>query len=190
MGTLKQILKWIVGPTVLIPKSEAQRVADFLEEFNGGPVKESPPRQRYVCGFAFHGEPGSAPHVVLIRKIKPEWQAGKLNGVGGKIEPGETPEQAMAREFKEEAGVFSSSTDWAVFARCIFRGADVIFLRSFDETYVKSRTMTAETIEHRDVFGIDEIPEGSIIPNLRWLIPLAWHFEDTREVVTVSYGQN
>jgi 8-oxo-dGTP pyrophosphatase MutT (NUDIX family) len=29
--------------------------------------------------------------VLLIEKQKPAWQRGKLNGVGGKIEPGENP---------------------------------------------------------------------------------------------------
>lgn len=167
---IKKLINFFVGPKV-------------------APRRQLPPkelltfqRQRYVCGFAFHGE-----GVVLIRKVKPEWQAGLLNGVGGKIEPGESPEQAMAREFKEEAGIDSLPIDWAVFARCEFRGAQVIFLRAFDEVFARSRTMTAEKIEH---YSVGTIPADTI-KNLRWLIPLAWHFEPTREVVVVSYdGRN
>lgn len=180
MGALKRFIKWFVGPSIL-DRSEDQRA-----QWQAG----LPSRQRYVCGFAFHGEPGSAPHVVLIRKIKPEWQAGKLNGVGGKIELGETPEQAMAREFNEEAGVHTLSIDWNVFARCEFRGAQVVFLRAFGNLFSCARTTTAETIYHCPILRLDIIPADGIIPNLRWLIPLAWHFEDTREVVTISYGQN
>jgi 8-oxo-dGTP pyrophosphatase MutT (NUDIX family) len=57
--------------------------------------------------------------VALIRKARPPWQAGLLNGVGGKIEPEDwspffvhdmpAPEpvalRAMRREFREETGV-------------------------------------------------------------------------------------
>jgi 8-oxo-dGTP diphosphatase len=53
----------------------------------------------YVAGFLFDSK---RENVVLIRKNKPEWQADKLNGVGGKIEDGEVPAAAMFREFTEE----------------------------------------------------------------------------------------
>ena len=56
----------------------------------------------YVVGYCFSPDMGQ---VALIMKAKPAWQAGKLNGAGGKVEPGETAHQAMAREFDEEAGV-------------------------------------------------------------------------------------
>ncbi len=55
----------------------------------------------YVAGFYF-SECGE--RVALIRKLKPEWQRGWLNGIGGKVEPGESPLSAMVREFEEEAG--------------------------------------------------------------------------------------
>ncbi len=55
-----------------------------------------------VVGFLFSED---FSYVVLIEKSKPEWQAGRLNGVGGKIEEGEEPLDAMRREFKEEAGL-------------------------------------------------------------------------------------
>lgn len=42
--------------------------------------------------------------VLLILKDRPDWQKGRLNLPGGKIEEGETPEQAGARELKEETG--------------------------------------------------------------------------------------
>src|SRR5438132_12681590 len=60
-------------------------------------------RQHYVCGFLF--SPDRA-EVLLIRKRRPPWQAGKLNGVGGKIEPTDaSPLAAMRREFREEASL-------------------------------------------------------------------------------------
>lgn len=42
--------------------------------------------------------------VLLVLKDKPEWQRGRLNLVGGKVEDGETPQQAAIRELAEETG--------------------------------------------------------------------------------------
>ncbi len=56
----------------------------------------------YVLIFPFNKTCGS---VWLITKEKPEWQKGSLNGIGGKIEAGETPMQAAIRELKEESGL-------------------------------------------------------------------------------------
>ena len=41
--------------------------------------------------------------------------AGKLNGLGGEVEPGESPRGAMSREFLEEAGVDINPLDWSGF---------------------------------------------------------------------------
>lgn len=61
--------------------------------------KPIPVKHRYVVGFLFSEDES---RVLLVLKNRPAWQEGKLNGVGGKIEAGETPLQAMEREFKEE----------------------------------------------------------------------------------------
>ncbi|BFH63626.1 hypothetical protein PAJ34TS1_42180 [Paenibacillus azoreducens] len=42
--------------------------------------------------------------VLLLNRNKPSWM-GAWNGVGGKLEPGETPRDSMLRELKEETGV-------------------------------------------------------------------------------------
>lgn len=56
---------------------------------------------KYVLGFIF----GKTHNFVLLqRKARPDWQKGRYNGIGGKIEEGETPEQAMKREGIEEVG--------------------------------------------------------------------------------------
>jgi len=64
----------------------------------------------YVLGFAFaEAKYGRLYGVYLLRKKNGpshyEEMAGMLNGIGGKIEQGETPKEAMIREFQEEAGV-------------------------------------------------------------------------------------
>jgi len=57
------------------------------------------PKHRYVLGFMFDRDYAE---VALILKNRPAWQAGKWNGIGGKIEGDETPHAAMVREFTEE----------------------------------------------------------------------------------------
>lgn len=79
---------------------DEQHVAAALENFRQA-MHPTPKAvaHRYVLGFMFDHE---EKHVLLIWKNRPKWQAGKLNGIGGKIEAGETPLQAMEREFTEE----------------------------------------------------------------------------------------
>lgn len=55
-----------------------------------------------VCGFLLSPD---KENVVLIKRPEGKSFAGLLNGVGGHIEPGETPSVAMTREFFEETGV-------------------------------------------------------------------------------------
>jgi len=39
---------------------------------------------KYTCGFIFHHTNND--NILLIRKERPKWQSGYLNGIGGKIE--------------------------------------------------------------------------------------------------------
>jgi 8-oxo-dGTP diphosphatase len=50
--------------------------------------------------------------ILLIEK-KRGLGAGKVNGPGGRIEPGETPEQAAIRETQEEVGITPVGINWA-----------------------------------------------------------------------------
>lgn len=118
--------------------------------------------QRYVAGFMFDGD-----EVVLVRKNKPEWQKGQFNGVGGKIEDGETAHQAMTREFEEETGVFH--LDWSLFASLHGDGWVVNFFRADGDSSLV-RTMEGEEIVR---FPVDSVSVLNCIPNLTWLIPMA-----------------
>jgi 8-oxo-dGTP diphosphatase len=118
--------------------------------------------KRYVVGFAFSPDDH---HVVLIEKRRPAWQHGRVDGVGGHIEDGETPERAMAREFHEEAGI--RGVTWTLFALLNGTDFDVWFYRGV--TSQDPRQMTDERVQWVDA---DVLP-ANVLPNLRWLIPMA-----------------
>ena len=113
--------------------------------------------------------------MALIKKNRPAWQAGKLNGIGGQIETyDENPDMAMVREFKEETGVNQPS--WYLFAE--YSGYDFhdfvihIFCQKGDLSQLE--TVTDEEIKIVEVDSIRRRNEDcKVINNLYWLIPLA-----------------
>lgn len=127
---------------------------------------------RYVVGFAFDQ---ARKNVALIRKKRPEWQAGKLNGIEGHVEKGESPEVAMAREFEEEAGLWLPT--WKRFVE--YQAKDYIVYFFYTITHVLGRveTMTDEDVNIYTLEYLNSIspnwPKNETIPNLKWLIPLA-----------------
>jgi 8-oxo-dGTP diphosphatase len=130
---------------------------------------------RYVLGFLF--DP-SGQEVVLIKKKKPLWQAGRLNGVGGKIEEYETARKAMVREFKEETGVFIEDEKWTHFG--IMKSTDlnvtnwaVELFYCFSPLYEEVRTLTDEYVTKLWVDDLTCFGNEKIISNLPWLIHLA-----------------
>jgi len=71
-------------------------------------VLENALSYNYVLGFGFTLDD----RVALIKKERPDWQKGKVNGIGGKIDEGETPEKAMSREYYQETGVLILPEEW------------------------------------------------------------------------------
>ncbi len=122
----------------------------------------------YVVGFLFSSSMGQ---LVLIEKQRPEWQAGKCNGVGGKIEPGETDHDAMVREFREETG--KEIATWTRF--CTLNGdwGTLYCFYAVAEDYNKVETVTDEEILLWDVDFVMDNRRSEIIPNIRWLIQMA-----------------
>ncbi len=58
------------------------------------------PDLRYTLCFLTRGE-----HVLMLHRQKPPNQ-GLWNGVGGHLEPGESPRECIVREVREETGFF------------------------------------------------------------------------------------
>lgn len=124
----------------------------------------------YVVGFPFnHG----MSQLLLIEKKRPDWQAGKLNGIGGKIETGELALSAMVRECQEEAGLDIEPKLWR--AACVLTDARLawrvhFFYCSTDRIY----SYDTKTDEEIKLFHyLDALTHPDLMPNLRIFIPLA-----------------
>lgn len=118
----------------------------------------------YVLALLFTPD---AREVVLVRKTRPAWQAGRVNALGGKIHGGEGIFDAARREVREEAGVDVGT--WEEFL--VWHDAEYRLraVRAFDEA-----ARLARTAEDQEVFlaRVDALPTN-VIDNLRWIIPLA-----------------
>jgi 8-oxo-dGTP diphosphatase len=120
-----------------------------------------------VLGFLFSEDLKT---VVLLEKLKPAWQAGKLNGLGGKVEPGEHPDDAMRREFLEEGGLDIS--DWRGFARVT--DTDNFNMHVY---YATGNVLMAQTMETEKVSVVPVeailLGESNAVGNLPFLIAMA-----------------
>jgi 8-oxo-dGTP diphosphatase len=106
--------------------------------------------------------------VLLIRK-KTGFGKGKINGPGGKLEPGETPLQAAVRETEEELGILPLDPISAGTLQFQFTDGLAMHVSVFTATvYVGDPT---ESIEAAPLwFPIDEIPFDEMWPDDRlWL---------------------
>lgn len=101
-------------------------------------------------------------YLMLLRnKKKQDANAGKWIGVGGKVEPGETPEECLLREVKEETGL--ELTEYA------YRGKITFYLDPYEDEITHLYTATGFRGEL-----MENCPEGELrwipleeIPNLR-----------------------
>jgi mutator protein MutT len=113
---------------------------------------------------------------IFILKDRPAWQAGKLNLPGGKIEEGETPEQAMRREFLEEIGLeadefkkYGVLRDRNFVIHCFSIG----WLRNNNSVLLPDlRPRAGETEKPMWLELKDAMNDARLMPNLRVIIPL------------------
>lgn len=135
--------------------------------------------KEYVLGFAFNEDNTK---VILIRKNRPEWQNGFLNGVGGKIESyDENPEYAMAREMFEETGVKTFAKDWKFISTLEGIGYNNINEKLFIYS-INLDISQARTIESEEIFTIEvsNLSKEKTLPNVQWLIPLILNLKKDR----------
>ena len=116
---------------------------------------------------------------LMLHRVKKEndFHEGKWNGVGGKLEKGETPEECAIREIKEETGLTAKNlklkgiitepefdnqkNDWYIF---------VFVIDKFTGKIIDSNEGNLEWIHN------DKLTELNLWPSDKIFIP--WTFED------------
>jgi 8-oxo-dGTP diphosphatase len=100
---------------------------------------------------------------LMIHRIKKEndMHQGKWNGLGGKLDPGETPEECVIREVREESGLaivdpqlkglltfpkFAKNEDWYAF---------VFVAHNFRGQLIDSNEGVLKWIEDEQLLGLD-----------------------------------
>ena len=121
----------------------------------------------YCAGFMFSN---NLSEVLLIQKVKPAWQAGKWNGIGGELEEEEKPLTAMCREFSEEVCKDTIPEQWYNF--CTLTDGDREWRVHFYSTtgYLHDYIQTTE--ERPNIFYINNLPDD-LVDHVRYLIPMA-----------------
>lgn len=120
----------------------------------------------YVLGFLFSD---SLSQVALIKKSRPKWQAGRINGLGGHVEDGEDIAAAMQREFFEESGMCIEDSRWTCFGRLHRSDWEVHLF------YATSATLPLGVCDEGEVItvALSDLAGQPLMPGLRYLIPMA-----------------
>jgi 8-oxo-dGTP diphosphatase len=120
--------------------------------------------------------------VLLIQKRRPAWQVGKLNGLGGKIDEGETPLEAVRREVREEAGLDIEEGQFREFA--VMEGDEWrVYCFTVEHNGIWfHQTLTDELV---GIYHAGNLPENCL-PSVRHLVPLALDRE-IRQTVLIDY---
>jgi len=128
----------------------------------------------YTAGFLFNS---TLSYVALIEKQRPAYLKGKLNAIGGHIEPGETPLQCQVREFREETGM--TVNDWTQYAILRIPGsAEIHFFYAFTNDFFSLEQKTDERLAVHYLPDLHAQNYAGCVPNLKYLLPMALlHFK-------------
>lgn len=161
--------------------------------------------QEYVLGFVFDF---TDKQVLLIKKTKPDWQKGLLNGIGGKVEESDLTytdsiHYAMSRECREETSANVPSESWNHF--CTMVGIDCpdgdwkVYCFSHILRGSSRYKSQFQTVEEEALFwvslneiGVTERRNGDqLLGNIPWLVGMALdHYINTNfRPVEVNYSR-
>lgn len=140
--------------------------------------------QDYVLGLAMSKDQSK---IVLIKKTRPAWQAGKFNAIGGKIDAGEDSITAMCREFLEETGIETKVDEWHHFMNIVGKDGTVFCYRLFDDKILQARTMEDQEIVVADT-DLNWLKQTAM-SNIPWLIGIAVDEAQPTFFVEANYNQ-
>lgn len=143
----------------------------------------------YTIGIIFNMD---LTNVLLIHKLKPEWQKGKLNFPGGKIEPKEWPVDCVVREIFEECALNTKAIDWNYIGEIENKQRDYrVDIFTTVHRFEKHGRPISQTDELIAWYPVNQLPDN-IISNLCFLVPFAlnWWVQgniDTLNFATFNY---
>lgn len=125
----------------------------------------------YVVGFVVDHD---YHNVLLIQKNRPTWQAGLLNGIGGGVERGETSQQALIREIKEETGLdfTNPSHEPCMFSSIATSRGDRVDFWILQTLHSHIKSAISMTDEIVTVCSIENLRYVSTMPNVAWQIQM------------------
>lgn len=116
----------------------------------------------------------------MVKKNQPDWQKGKLNGIGGKVETDETSLAAMVREWDEETigRIPVLEHHWRHFLT--ERGRDwTCYFYTHDCSQLSVRPVPPGANDVGELLGWIPVERAleqrqfKVIGNLLWLLPMA-----------------
>ena len=111
---------------------------------------------------------------ILLGFCKRGFSTGKYNGVGGKLEPNENPEEAMIRECQEEVSVTPTKYEKVGFIDFLeyAKGEkeNVLFHLYIATSWEGTPTESDEMVPHW--FNIKNIPYDKMFPDDKYWMPL------------------
>lgn len=121
----------------------------------------------YTLAFIFNAELSK---VLLLRKTRPEWQAGLLNGIGGKCEPNEPPLKCIQREVFEECGLENIYFEKVGY---ISGGEYVVYVYTASISSIDFETAVSKTDEIVAAYDVNDLHNQELLPSVKYLIPMA-----------------
>lgn len=144
-------------------------------------------KKPYVAGFAFDK---SLENVLMIRKTKPEWQAGLLNGIGGKIESYDHDVwAAQSREFWEETGLIVPPLRWYKFDLEVFDHSVIHWFYAAGVDLAGARKTTEEEPVIVPVRDLVSYERTDAIYNIHYLLSKALTFAHRPDVELPKFYQ-
>jgi len=108
-------------------------------------------------------------YVLLIQKQRPVFHAGKLNGLGGKQEEGESVRACISREVEEESTLRIDPESWQQMAVMSWLEWHVeVFAVVYNGDIEDIASLASEEVAW---YPVNDLPKH-VMSNLPWLIPL------------------